>query len=43
VLPVSDEGLAVAPGVAASVPGGLTVSEEGLTVAAGGGVGRLCC
>ena len=32
---MSEEGLAVAVGVAASVAGGLTVSAEGLTVAAG--------
>ena len=35
VLTLSDDGLAVAAGVAASAAGGLTVSGDGLAVAAG--------
>jgi hypothetical protein len=34
VLSLSEDGLAVAAGVAASAAGGVTVSGEGLTVAA---------
>jgi hypothetical protein len=42
VLPGSDERLAVAVDVAASVAGGLTVSEEGLTVLAGVVASEVC-
>ena len=42
MLPGSDERLAVAVDVAASVAGGLTVSEEGLTVLAGVVASEVC-